>query len=152
MSIGGQVVSWSKCKPIFHFGNSKKESKNTNTGKKCSMWATNDGDYWKIWLLVSDQGILTGKLLKRERWITFASWTSGFILNQFIPSINPLTPCYPHFLYQSSWSHPHLFPRDHASSVLLSQAYSVSLFYRLSSLYLRLHLRHNLVLNNNLRQ
>ena len=28
--------------------NSKKESKNTNTGKKCSMWATNDGDYWKI--------------------------------------------------------------------------------------------------------
>ena len=118
------------------------------------MWATSDDDYWKIWLLVSDQGILTGKLVKRVRWITFAFWTSGFILNQFIPSINPLTPCYPHFLYQSSWSHPHLLPRDHASSILLSQAYSVSLFYRLSSLYLQTHsehlyLRHDSVLNNN---
>ena len=106
------------------------------------MRVTNDGDYWKIWPLVSDQGILTGKLLKRVRWITFAFWTSGFILNQFIPSINPLTPCYPHFLYQSSWSHPHLFPGDHASSILLSQAYSVSLFYRLSSLYLQAHSEH----------
>lgn len=105
------------------------------------MLSTNDGHYWKTWPLVSDQGILTGKSLHESvRWITFVFWTSGFILYQFISSINPLTPQrHPHFLYQSSRTPLHLFPWDLASSILLSQAYSVSPFCRLPSLCWQTH-------------
>lgn len=67
-------------------------------------------------------------------------------LASFCTSLSPqsilLLPSYPHFLYQSSWSHPHLFPWDLASSILLSQAFSVSPLYRLSSLCLQTHSEH----------
>lgn len=105
------------------------------------MLSTNDGHYWKTWPLVSDQGILTGKSLHESvRWITFVFWTSGFILYQFISSINPLTPQrHPHFLYQSSRTPLHLFSWDLASSILLSLAYSVSPFCRLPSFCWQTH-------------